>query len=112
MSICNQNDQTNKLKVSCNGEDTGNTVAFCYVDITRAKTADYPSIVYKYGANSKLGKSTIYQLNHLAPNVSLSVTVYLVNEDEQKEAHFHVPTIEFFNYIEVVHFKFGKNNSK
>ena len=88
------------VKVSCNGEDTGNKVAFCYVDITRAKTTDYPSIVHKYGANSKLGKSTIYQLNHLAPNVSLSVTVYLVNEDEQKEAHFHVPTIEFFNYID------------
>ncbi|KAK8889426.1 hypothetical protein M9Y10_034172 [Tritrichomonas musculus] len=90
----------NYVKVSCNGEDTGNTVAFCYVDITRWKTSEYPTLIYKYGANSKLGKTTIYQLNELAPNISLSVTAYLVNEDKEKEAHFNVPTIEFFNYVE------------
>lgn len=63
---------------------TGNTVAFCYVDITRWKTSKYPTLIYKYDANSKLGKTTIYQLNEIAPNISLSVTAYLVNEDKEK----------------------------
>ncbi|KAH0793167.1 hypothetical protein GPJ56_002876 [Histomonas meleagridis] len=84
------------VRTTCNAASSNNNeAALCYVDITQSN----PRIVYRYGANSNIGTSTIYQLSQPAPNESVSLTIYMMNQDPTRDAVFLLPKVEFFNQI-------------